>query len=97
MTIFLNTYFYIIMIIMSMLLFVYLYNQILMNLICLEFIMLSLLMLLSNLMLMNNSMIMVLFYLVFVVCESVLGLSLLIILIRSYGNDNVKLLNLNKW
>nr|YP_010480544.1 NADH dehydrogenase subunit 4L [Nasonia giraulti]UVN15268.1 NADH dehydrogenase subunit 4L [Nasonia giraulti] len=94
---FLNTYFYIIMIIMSMLLFVYLYNQILMNLICLEFIMLSLLMLLSNLMLMNNSMIMVLFYLVFVVCESVLGLSLLIILIRSYGNDNVKLLNLNKW
>nr|UVN15321.1 NADH dehydrogenase subunit 4L [Nasonia oneida] len=94
---FLNTYFYIIMIIMSMLLFVYLYNQILMNLICLEFIMLSLLMLLSNLMLMNNSMIMVLFYLVFVVCESVLGLSLLIILIRSYGNDNIKLLNLNKW
>nr|ACH81772.1 NADH dehydrogenase subunit 4l [Nasonia longicornis] len=97
MTIFLNTYLYIIMIIMSMLLFTCMYNQVLMNLICLEFIMLSLLMLLSNLMMLNNSMIMVLFYLVFVVCESVLGLSLLIILIRSYGNDNIKLLNLIKW
>nr|UVN15308.1 NADH dehydrogenase subunit 4L [Nasonia longicornis] len=94
---FLNTYLYIIMIIMSMLLFTCMYNQVLMNLICLEFIMLSLLMLLSNLMMLNNSMIMVLFYLVFVVCESVLGLSLLIILIRSYGNDNIKLLNLIKW
>nr|YP_010480570.1 NADH dehydrogenase subunit 4L [Nasonia vitripennis]QVT11050.1 NADH dehydrogenase subunit 4L [Nasonia vitripennis]UAY85758.1 NADH dehydrogenase subunit 4l [Nasonia vitripennis]UVN15295.1 NADH dehydrogenase subunit 4L [Nasonia vitripennis] len=94
---YLNTYFYIIMFIMSMLMFVYLYNQILLNLICLEFLMLSLLMLLSNLMMLNNSMIMVLFYLVFVVCESVLGLSMLIILIRSYGNDSFKLLNLSKW
>nr|ACH81739.1 NADH dehydrogenase subunit 4l [Nasonia vitripennis]ACH81750.1 NADH dehydrogenase subunit 4l [Nasonia vitripennis] len=97
MVIYLNTYFYIIMFIMSMLMFVYLYNQILLNLICLEFLMLSLLMLLSNLMMLNNSMIMVLFYLVFVVCESVLGLSMLIILIRSYGNDSFKLLNLSKW
>ncbi|ONI56925.1 NADH-ubiquinone/plastoquinone oxidoreductase chain 4L family protein [Wolbachia pipientis wVitA] len=81
---------------MSILIFVYLYNQILLNLICLEFLILSLLILLRNLIILNNSIIIVLFYLVFVVCERVLGLSILIILIRSYGNDRFKLLNLSK-
>nr|AZL93473.1 NADH dehydrogenase subunit 4L [Pteromalus puparum] len=93
---FLNTYIYMFMFIMSTFMFVYMYNQILLTLISMEFMMLSLLMMLNNVFI-NNSMILILFYLIFVVCESVLGLTMLIILIRSNGNDNIKLLNLNKW
>nr|YP_009526469.1 NADH dehydrogenase subunit 4L [Pteromalus puparum]AYM35229.1 NADH dehydrogenase subunit 4L [Pteromalus puparum] len=87
---------YMFMFIMSTFMFVYMYNQILLTLISMEFMMLSLLMMLNNVFI-NNSMILILFYLIFVVCESVLGLTMLIILIRSNGNDNIKLLNLNKW
>lgn len=42
----------------------------------------------------NCNLLLLLYYLVFVVCESVLGLTLLILIIRSYGNDNINLLNL---
>nr|QSX81637.1 NADH dehydrogenase subunit 4L [Philotrypesis tridentata] len=89
-----NIYYFLMMFIFSMFMFVFYYSQLLMTLISLEFIMLSTLMLLNNMLLLNNSMILILYFMVFVVCESVLGLTILIILIRTYGNDSMNLLNL---
>nr|AEG25303.1 NADH dehydrogenase subunit 4L [Philotrypesis sp. JHX-2011] len=89
-----NTYYIMMMFIFSMYMYIYYYSQLLMTLISLEFIMLSTLMMLNNMLMLNNSMILMLYYMVFVVCESVLGLTILIILIRSYGNDSMNLLNL---
>lgn len=45
----------------------------------------------------NNLLYFIIYFLIFVVCESVLGLTLLIYLIRSKGNDNIKILNLILW
>lgn len=55
------------------------------------------LILLSYILLINNLLLILLYYLVFVVCEGVLGLTLLIYLIRNRGNDNLSLLNLILW
>lgn len=44
-----------------------------------------------------NYLLLIFYYLIFVVCERVLGLTLLIVLIRSIGNDNLRFLNLLLW
>ena len=75
-------------------LFLYFYNYLITTLMRLEFSLLRILLIFRfNIFLMNN-LIFILYYLVFVVCESVFGLTILIMLIRSYGNDNIKLINL---
>ena len=63
----------------------------------LEFLMLMILLIFRFHIFLLNNLILILYYLVFVVCESVLGLTMLILLIRSYGNDNIKLINLILW
>nr|AXS65837.1 NADH dehydrogenase subunit 4L [Curculionoidea sp. 29 KM-2017] len=71
------------------------YKHLLILLLSLEFIILSLMLImfmyLSNFMFENYfSMI----FLTMSVCESVLGLSILVLLIRSHGNDYMKMFNL---
>lgn len=62
-----------------------------------EFLILRVLILLSYLFYVNNLIFIIIYYLVFVVCEGVLGLTLLVYLIRNNGNDNINLLNLVIW
>nr|YP_009565387.1 NADH dehydrogenase subunit 4L [Encyrtus infelix]QBA96089.1 NADH dehydrogenase subunit 4L [Encyrtus infelix]QBA96102.1 NADH dehydrogenase subunit 4L [Encyrtus infelix] len=75
-------------------LYMMMYTMILMSL---EFMMLSLLMFLNFLILIYGDTFILMYFLIFVVCESVLGLSMLIIFIRGKGNDNMKFLNLIMW
>nr|AZL93227.1 NADH dehydrogenase subunit 4L [Eurytoma sp. ZJUH_2016013] len=92
-----NYFIYLIMFIFSLFMMVYFYSQILLTLLSMEFLMLSVLMNLSYNLYVNNMMFMLMYFLVFVVCEGVLGLTLLINLIRNNGNDNMKFLNLLMW
>nr|YP_009519798.1 NADH dehydrogenase subunit 4L [Trichogramma japonicum]AOM68231.1 NADH dehydrogenase subunit 4L [Trichogramma japonicum] len=77
--------------------FIFFYSKLLMTLISVEFMMLSLLILLFYVFFYYKSMNLMMYYLIFVVCEGVLGLSLLILLIRSFGNNNMYLMNLILW
>nr|YP_011003922.1 NADH dehydrogenase subunit 4L [Eurytoma acutibialis]WPS67062.1 NADH dehydrogenase subunit 4L [Eurytoma acutibialis] len=81
----------------SMFMMCYMYSQILMTLLSMEFLMLSILLTLSYNLLINNMLYLLMYYLVFVVCEGVLGLTLLVSLIRNNGNDNMNFLNLILW
>nr|YP_010555739.1 NADH dehydrogenase subunit 4L [Eupelmus anpingensis]UYR45768.1 NADH dehydrogenase subunit 4L [Eupelmus anpingensis] len=85
---------FIVMFLISMFMFSFCYSHIFMSLISLEFMMLSLLTLMFKVFEGIMEINMLLFFLVFVVCESVLGLTLLILLIRSNGNDSMNMLNL---
>lgn len=80
-----------------MYLFCYLYNFVLLSLIILEFIILRLLLLMSIIIFKFIRIQFILYYLVFIVCESVYGLTLLILLIRDNGNRKINLLNLLLW
>nr|AZL93214.1 NADH dehydrogenase subunit 4L [Eupelmus sp. ZJUH_2016012] len=84
----------ILMFFISIFMFSYFYKNLFMTLISLEFMMLSLLSIIFFVFKEFNNLNMLLFYLVFVVCESVLGLTMLILLIREKGNDLMKLINL---
>lgn len=48
----------------------------------------------SLLIYLSLNLIIIFYYLVFVVCERVLGLTLLVIYVRNFGNDRIKFLNL---
>nr|YP_010261485.1 NADH dehydrogenase subunit 4L [Haltichella nipponensis]UIB40567.1 NADH dehydrogenase subunit 4L [Haltichella nipponensis] len=72
-------------------------NNVISEMIILEMIMISMLMLLTYLMYELSFVHMILYYLVFVVCESVLGLSIMLVIIRSKGNDNLKVTNMILW
>ena len=93
----LNNYLFLFICIISIFIFINFYKQILIILLRLEFLILRLLILINRMIILNNRIIIILYFLIFIVCERVLGLTLLIILIRSYGNDNVKLLRLIIW
>lgn len=75
----------------------YLYSQILITLLRIEFLILRILLTLRYTLLINNILYLLMYYLVFVVCEGVLGLTLLVSLIRNNGNDNINFLNLILW
>nr|YP_010598404.1 NADH dehydrogenase subunit 4L [Citharomantis falcata]UIX55348.1 NADH dehydrogenase subunit 4L [Citharomantis falcata] len=63
-------------------------KHLLMTLLSLEFIVLILFIALYNyLLLMNGELYMTMFFLSFAVCEGVLGLSILVSMIRTHGND----------
>uniref|UniRef100_A0AAU7BNG0 NADH-ubiquinone oxidoreductase chain 4L n=1 Tax=Psyllaephagus populi TaxID=3122998 RepID=A0AAU7BNG0_9HYME len=81
----------------SLFMFIYLYNHLIITLIGLEFLMLSFLMLFFFLISFFYLSKMIMLFLIMVVCESVLGLTLLLILIRSKGNENMKHLSLLLW
>lgn len=62
-----------------------------------EFLILRVIIVLSYNLIINNILYLLIYYLVFVVCEGVMGLTLLVSLIRNNGNDNIKILNLILW
>nr|UZT67598.1 NADH dehydrogenase subunit 4L [Saphonecrus sp. ZJUH 20220015] len=79
------------------LLFTLYYSHLLMTLMCMEFMMLSMMVYMYMFMLLMNFDYLLLIYLLIIVCEGVLGLSLLIIFIRFKGFDKLNLINLNMW
>nr|YP_009987475.1 NADH dehydrogenase subunit 4L [Nymphalis c-aureum]AOX13229.1 NADH dehydrogenase subunit 4L [Nymphalis c-aureum]AUM75914.1 NADH dehydrogenase subunit 4L [Nymphalis c-aureum]USO21388.1 NADH dehydrogenase subunit 4L [Nymphalis c-aureum] len=71
------------------------YKHLLIVLLSLEFIVLSIFFFfLLFLMMMNYNMYMLIVFLVFSVCEGVLGLSILVSMIRTHGNDYFQSYNL---
>nr|YP_010934916.1 NADH dehydrogenase subunit 4L [Lamennaisia ambigua]WKV28907.1 NADH dehydrogenase subunit 4L [Lamennaisia ambigua] len=94
---YMNYYFFILLYFMNLFMFSFFYDYLMLTLMSLEFLMLSVLMLLMmNLMFLNLENYL-LYYLIFVVCESVLGLTLLLMLIRNKGNDSTKVLSMILW
>uniref|UniRef100_UPI0030FE1750 NADH dehydrogenase subunit 4L n=1 Tax=Synergus nanlingensis TaxID=3135082 RepID=UPI0030FE1750 len=91
MNIFMNLY------MISCLMFTLNYIHLLMTLMCLEIMMMSLMMMIYMFMLMMNIEYLLLIYLLIIVCEGVLGLSLLILFIRFKGCDKLNLINLIMW
>nr|YP_010287464.1 NADH dehydrogenase subunit 4L [Ophthalmitis albosignaria]UKT61795.1 NADH dehydrogenase subunit 4L [Ophthalmitis albosignaria]UNP54269.1 NADH dehydrogenase subunit 4L [Ophthalmitis albosignaria] len=91
-------YMYVIIIIMFIignLIFVSKYKHLLIILLSLEFMVLSVFFFLLNyLLMMNYEIYMLMVFLVFSVCEGALGLSILVSLIRTHGNDYFKSFNL---
>nr|YP_009057624.1 NADH dehydrogenase subunit 4L [Apocheima cinerarius]AHG99146.1 NADH dehydrogenase subunit 4L [Apocheima cinerarius]ALR69091.1 NADH dehydrogenase subunit 4L [Apocheima cinerarius]ALR69106.1 NADH dehydrogenase subunit 4L [Apocheima cinerarius] len=91
-------YMYIIVIFMFIignLIFVSKYKHLLIILLSLEFMVLSVFFfLLMYLLMLNYEMYMLMVFLVFSVCEGALGLSILVSLIRTHGNDYFKSFNL---
>nr|AHA52592.1 NADH dehydrogenase subunit 4L [Sigalphus bicolor] len=88
----------ILLFLMSFMLFCLFYKHILMTLISLEFIMVNLMMLMYlNFLHIKLNLFIFSYFLSIAVCESVMGLSLLIYMIRYNGNDYMKILNLIKW
>nr|AML26804.1 NADH dehydrogenase subunit 4L [Leiodidae sp. BMNH 1274772] len=78
----------------SVLLFTLNRKHMLLMLLSLEFIVLSLFInLLSFLLMFNNELFFMLIFLIMSVCEGVLGLSILVSIIRSHGNDYFLSLN----
>nr|YP_010172398.1 NADH dehydrogenase subunit 4L [Biston thoracicaria]QSH89376.1 NADH dehydrogenase subunit 4L [Biston thoracicaria] len=85
----------IIMFIIGNLIFVSKYKHLLIILLSLEFMVLSIFFFFLNYLLyMNYEMYMLMVFLVFSVCEGALGLSILVSLIRTHGNDYFKSFNL---
>nr|YP_009130789.1 NADH dehydrogenase subunit 4L [Ibalia leucospoides]AIK21710.1 NADH dehydrogenase subunit 4L [Ibalia leucospoides] len=82
---------------MSLMMFTILYKYLLMSLMSLEMMMMSLLMMIYLVLLNKSFEYFLLFYLLFIVCEGVLGLSLLILLIRFKGLDKLNSINLMLW
>nr|ABB92708.1 NADH dehydrogenase subunit 4L [Vanhornia eucnemidarum] len=83
---------------MSCSFYFYMYKYILLTLLSLEFISLSLIFNMYNLFIqMDSNIIMILYMMVFSICEGVLGLSLLVMYIRLDGEDMLDLMNLILW
>nr|YP_010555017.1 NADH dehydrogenase subunit 4L [Ooencyrtus plautus]UYP50997.1 NADH dehydrogenase subunit 4L [Ooencyrtus plautus] len=94
---YLNYYLYFYMFVMNLFLYSSMFQFLMLTLMSLEFLMLSTLMLMMMNFMFLNMENFILFFLIFIVCESVLGLTLLLMLIRNQGNDNSKILLLNLW
>nr|AML26255.1 NADH dehydrogenase subunit 4L [Leiodidae sp. BMNH 1274323] len=83
------------MFIFSGILFTFNRKHMLLMLLSLEFIVLSLFMnLLNFLLLFNNELFFLMIFLTMSVCEGALGLSILVSIIRSHGNDYIQSLNM---
>lgn len=92
-----NLYFYYVGIIFLIGCFVFIYNQkhLLITLLRLEFIVLILfLFLFINLNINNMEIYFLIIFLVFIICEGVLGLSILVSIIRTHGNNYFQSFNL---
>nr|YP_007889698.1 NADH dehydrogenase subunit 4L [Timelaea maculata]AGI50315.1 NADH dehydrogenase subunit 4L [Timelaea maculata]USN89431.1 NADH dehydrogenase subunit 4L [Timelaea maculata] len=76
--------------------FVSKHKHLLIVLLSLEFIVLSIffLMMIYLMMINNNNMYMLMVFMVFSVCEGALGLSILVLMIRTHGNDYFQSYNL---
>lgn len=86
------------MFIRSCLIYSYFYKHILLTLIRLEFIIINILYNIYNTLLINEiNLFFIAIFLGVSVCERVLGLSLLIQLVRSSGNDYINNISVIKW
>nr|YP_009045706.1 NADH dehydrogenase subunit 4L [Ideopsis similis]AIC83189.1 NADH dehydrogenase subunit 4L [Ideopsis similis]AIW06178.1 NADH dehydrogenase subunit 4L [Ideopsis vulgaris] len=84
-----------VMFLIGNMIFVSKHKHLLIVLLSLEFIVLSLFFFLQiYLMMINYNMYMLMIFLVFSVCEGVLGLSILVSMIRTHGNDYFQSFNL---
>nr|YP_006460014.1 NADH dehydrogenase subunit 4L [Issoria lathonia]ADI75287.1 NADH dehydrogenase subunit 4L [Issoria lathonia] len=85
----------IIMFLLGNMIFVSKHKHLLITLMSLEFIVLSIFFLMMlYLMMINYNMYMLMVFLVFSVCEGALGLSILVSMIRTHGNDYFQSFNL---
>nr|YP_009045477.1 NADH dehydrogenase subunit 4L [Argynnis childreni]AHA03828.1 NADH dehydrogenase subunit 4L [Argynnis childreni] len=85
----------IIMFLLGNMIFVSKHKHLLITLMSLEFIVLSVFFLMMlYLMMINYNMYMLMVFLVFTVCEGALGLSILVSMIRTHGNDYFQSFNL---
>nr|YP_010736815.1 NADH dehydrogenase subunit 4L [Macropsis irenae]WEP24689.1 NADH dehydrogenase subunit 4L [Macropsis irenae] len=66
---------------------IYIRKHLLLCLLSLEFVVLSLLLMVFNMCLMSNCFYIYILFMTFFVCEGVLGLSILVNMIRFHGND----------
>nr|AHA52521.1 NADH dehydrogenase subunit 4L [Eumacrocentrus sp. QL-2013] len=83
---------------MSCFMFSFFYKHLLLTLISLEFMMINILFnMYMSFMMLKMNLIILSFFLTISVCESIIGLSLLVFLVRISGNDFMKSLNLMKW
>ncbi|RLU14641.1 nad4l (mitochondrion) [Ooceraea biroi] len=82
---------------LSVLMMVLSYKYFLLMLIIMELIVMSVVILMFTKFLHSNLEIIFILYLVFSVCESVLGMGILVMVIRYYGDDYYNLFNLNKF
>ncbi|KAG8338750.1 NADH dehydrogenase subunit 4L (mitochondrion) [Homalodisca vitripennis] len=83
-----NFLFFLFMFVFSLISMIYIRNHILLCLLSLEFLVLSLLCMIMLICLMSNyTFYLYIYFMTFYVCEGVLGLSILVSLIRSHGND----------
>nr|ATN41219.1 NADH dehydrogenase subunit 4L [Diptera sp. 53 LC-2017] len=74
----------------GMMVFMFNYKFLIINLLSIEYMMLFLLlMLMLKFNYNNNDFFFIMMFLTFMVCEGVLGLSLMISMIRSFGNNNL--------
>nr|ATN41149.1 NADH dehydrogenase subunit 4L [Diptera sp. 66 LC-2017] len=81
----------------GMMVFFFNFKILLINLLSIEFMMMSIFLnLFLNLILFNFEMFFLMVLLSFMVCEGVLGLSLMILMIRKLGNSNLQFMNLLK-
>lgn len=85
------------MVIFSLFIISYFYSQILLVLLRIEFLILRTFMILSQILIIRRLIVLMLYFLFFVVCEGVLGLTLLVFYIRTIGNDNLRNLDLILW
>nr|YP_010688324.1 NADH dehydrogenase subunit 4L [Cheiloneurus elegans]WBR65752.1 NADH dehydrogenase subunit 4L [Cheiloneurus elegans] len=92
-----NYYMYMFLVLINLFMFSFMYKFLMLTLISLEFLMLSVLMLLVFNFFIIEFENLLMYYLIFVVCESVLGLTLLLMMIRNKGNDSIKILSLMLW
>nr|WCL18780.1 NADH dehydrogenase subunit 4L [Phthiridium sp. A GC-2023a] len=88
-------YFFEVMFLMGMLVFIKNKKHLLIMLLSLEYMVLSLFMMLYlYFSMMYNMYFLLMIFLVMSVCEGVLGLSILVSMVRMYGNDNFQVFNI---
>nr|UPL65217.1 NADH dehydrogenase subunit 4L [Megaris sp.] len=86
------------MMVSGLLSFCFSFKHFLLMLISLEWMMLTLfLMIFYSYMMLNYEFYFMLYFLVFMVCEGVLGLSILVNIVRTHSNDYISCISVLKW
>nr|DAC76866.1 TPA_asm: NADH dehydrogenase subunit 4L [Tetraponera rufonigra] len=90
-------YMFFLMFFISMVLLVYSYKYMLVVLIMVELVIFNVTLIMGLSMSMINLDFIIVYYLVFSLCESVLGMALLVLCVRAYGNDLYYFFNIKKF
>nr|YP_010968344.1 NADH dehydrogenase subunit 4L [Paraponera clavata]WNO15833.1 NADH dehydrogenase subunit 4L [Paraponera clavata] len=94
---YLDYYLWIYLVFLWLMLLMLMYKFMLIVVMMIEFVVLSITVFMFNFMYLLELEFYVIYYLVFSVCESCLGLSLLVLIVRYYGNDLYYSFNLTKF